>query len=127
VGYILYIVVGVLGNAAIGLVYQHFETVEGKVVSGITNALAWLQLILFNFGVMAATWSLMIAGYFGEADLLPPAVGGKGMAAGQVHVLFLSNKIYRSCRSFCNNHSSRSYHRGYCVFEHIFKRLILFF
>jgi len=93
VGYILYIVVGVLGNAAIGLVYQHFETVEGKVVSGITNALAWLQLILFNFGVMAATWSLMIAGYFGEADLLPPAVGGKGLTEGQVHVLLLSHFI----------------------------------
>ncbi|MGC8600612.1 MAG: hypothetical protein ACP5LX_06145 [Nitrososphaeria archaeon] len=93
VGYILYIIVGVLGNAAIGLIYQHFETVEGKVVSGITNALAWLQLILFNLGVMAATWSLMIAGYFGEADLLPPAVGGKGLTEGQVHVLLLSHFI----------------------------------
>jgi len=93
VGYILYIIVGVLGNAAIGLIYQHFETVEGKVVSGITNALAWLQLILFNLGVMAATWSLMIAGYFGEADLLPPAVGGKGMTEGQVHVLLLARFI----------------------------------
>ena len=93
VGYILYIIVGVLGNAAIGLIYQHFENVEGKVVSGITNALAWLQLILFNLGVMAATWSLMIAGYFGEADLLPPAVGGKGLTEGQVHVLFLSKFI----------------------------------
>ncbi|MDP8023659.1 MAG: hypothetical protein ACP5LF_03210 [Nitrososphaeria archaeon] len=93
VGYILYIIVGVLGNAAIGLIYQHFETVEGKVVSGISNALAWLQLILFNFGVMASTWALMIAGYFGEADLLPPAVGGKGLTEGQVHVLLLSHFI----------------------------------
>ncbi len=93
VGYILYIIVGVLGNAAIGLIYQHFETVEGKVVSGISNVLAWLQLILFNFGVMASTWALMIAGYFGEADLLPPAVGGKGLTEGQVHVLLLSHFI----------------------------------
>ena len=93
VGYILYIIVGVIGNAAIGLVYQHFETIEGKAVSGISNALAWLQLILFNFGVMASTWALMIAGYFGEADLLPPAVGGKGLTEGQVHVLLLSHFI----------------------------------
>lgn len=93
VGYILYIIVGVLGNAAIGLIYQHFETIEGKVVSGVSNALAWLQLILFNLGVMASTWALMIAGYFGEADLLPPAVGGKGLTEGQVHVLLLSHFI----------------------------------
>ncbi len=93
VGYVLYIIVGVIGNAVIGLIYQHFEAVEGKTVSGISNVLAWIQLILFNVGVIASTWALMIAGYFGEADLLPPAVGGKGLTEGQVHVLFLSHFV----------------------------------
>ncbi len=35
----------------------------------------------------------MVAGYYGEADLLPPYVGGKGMTPEQVHVTFLSHFV----------------------------------
>ncbi|MFP3213830.1 MAG: hypothetical protein RXR18_01250 [Nitrososphaeria archaeon] len=65
VGYILYIVVGVLGNAAIGLVYQHFETVEGKVVSGITNALAKIGFYLSYAVVLLSDILLALAGALG--------------------------------------------------------------
>ncbi len=92
VGYVLYIAVGVLGVAATGLVYGHFES-QGKQIKGFRSALAWLHLILLNVGAAAVGWGLMIAGYFGEAYLLPPAEGGRGLTAEQVHVIYLSHFI----------------------------------
>ncbi len=93
VGYVLYVSLGVVGVAVTGLVYQHFEVVRGKSFKGISNALAWLHLILLNVGVAAVSWLLMLAGYFGEADLMPVAEGGKGLTQGQVHVIYLSHFI----------------------------------
>jgi len=93
VGYVLYIAVGVVGVAVTGLVYQHFEVVQGKTFKGFSNAMAWIHLILLNVGVAAVSWALMLAGYFGEADLLPAAVGGRGLTEGQVHVMYLSHFI----------------------------------
>jgi hypothetical protein len=47
--------------------------------------LAWAYLILMNVGVTVASTLLMLAGYHGGAAMLPPAVGGQGFNANQVH------------------------------------------
>ncbi len=85
VGYLSYLIVGVMGVAVTALFYNHIENVLGKPYTGIADKLAWLHLILMNVGVIGATWLMMIGGYLGGAAMLPPEVGGKGWNAGQVH------------------------------------------
>jgi hypothetical protein len=85
VGYLSYLIVGVMGVAVTALFYNHIENILGKPYTGIADKLAWLHLILMNVGVIGATWLMMIGGYLGGAAMLPPEVGGKGWNAGQVH------------------------------------------
>jgi hypothetical protein len=89
VGYILYIVVGVLAVAVTALFYHHFEVILNRPYRGIANYLAWIHLILMNVGVAAAAAILMYGGYLGGAAMLPAAVGGLGQNAGWVHVNIL--------------------------------------
>lgn len=85
VGYISYIVVGVLGVAITSLFYQYLEVTLRKTYRGLTNILAWLHFLLMNVGVVGATWLLMYAGYVGGVGLMPVSSGGFGLNAGQVH------------------------------------------
>jgi hypothetical protein len=89
VGYLLYIVVGVIGVGLTALFYHHFEVVMNKPYRGLSNYLAWVHLILMNVGVAAIAFTLMYGGYFGGAAMLPKAVGGLGQNAGFVHVNIL--------------------------------------
>ncbi len=90
VGYLTYIMVGVIAVAVTALFYHHFEVDMGKPYKGTANYLAWIHLILMNVGVAAATYMLMYGGYFGGAALLPAGEGGLGQTAGWVHVNILS-------------------------------------
>jgi len=85
-GYVTYLIVGVIGVAVTALFYHYIESTLGKSYTGAANILAWLHLILMNVGIIGTTWLLMISGYLGGAAMLPPEVGGKGWNAGQVHV-----------------------------------------
>ncbi len=85
VGYSMYIVVGVLGVALTALFYFYIESIQGKVFTGISKALAWAHLILMNLGVIAATWLMMITGYIGGRAALPTTVGGLGLKPGEIH------------------------------------------
>jgi hypothetical protein len=89
VGYILYIMVGVIAVGLTGLFYHHFEIAMNKPYVGVAKYLAWAHLILMNVGVAAVTAILMYGGYFAGAAMLAPAVGGLGWTAGQVHVNIL--------------------------------------
>ncbi len=89
IGYILYIMIGVIAVAVTGLFYFYIEDIQGKVYSGLTNFLAWLHYVLMNIGVAAATWSLMYYGYVAGAALLPAAEGGGNHTAYWVHVNIL--------------------------------------
>lgn len=89
VGYILYIVVGVLAVATTALFYHHFEVILNRPYRGIANYLAWIHLVLMNVGVAAAAGVLMYGGYLGGAAMLPTSVGGLGENAGWVHVNIL--------------------------------------
>jgi hypothetical protein len=86
-GYIIYIVVGVIGVAVSALFYYYIENVLVKHYSStrIAKALAWSHLILMNVGTTAATGMLMYAGYVSGAAMLPLSAGGKGFNQGQAH------------------------------------------
>jgi hypothetical protein len=86
-GYVMYIVVGVIGVAVSALFYYYLEIILAKQYSiiKVANALAWGHLILMNIGTTAAMSMLMYSGYVSGAAMLPVTVGGKGFNAGQAH------------------------------------------
>ena len=81
-GYLIYIVVGVVGVAVSGLFY-HLLGVR------ISNALGWAHLVLMNVGTSAAAGMMMYAGYMGGAAALPQAVGGGGLGPSEIHKLIV--------------------------------------
>ena len=103
-GYIIYIVVGVIGVAVSALFYYYVERVLEKQynTSRIAKALARGHLILMNVGTTAATGMLMYAGYLSGAAMLPLSVGGKGFNQGQAHEIlapFVAH--FRCCTCTC--------------------------
>jgi heme/copper-type cytochrome/quinol oxidase subunit 1 len=90
VGYVMYIVVGVIAVGLTALFYYHFEVSMKKPYVGISNALAWIHLILMNAGAATATYLLMYGGYMAGAGMLPVSEGGKGWTALQAHINVLS-------------------------------------
>ena len=86
-GYVMYILVGVLGVAVSSLFYHYLEVIMAKRLQGISNLLGWIHLVLMNAGTAAAMGMLMYAGYLGGASMLPANVGGRGFDAGQAHEL----------------------------------------
>jgi hypothetical protein len=86
-GYIIYIVVGVIGVAVSALFYYYIERVLAKQYNKtrVAKTLAWSHLVLMNVGTTAATGMLMYAGYVSGAATLPLSVGGKGFNQGQAH------------------------------------------
>ena len=92
-GYILYIVAGPLGNGLNAVLYQYFEVDLQKKYTGLVRVFAWLHLVLGNIGTIAATWSLMIAGYLGGRALMPTSLGGLGLNELQTHLRYMSHFI----------------------------------
>jgi hypothetical protein len=88
-GYLLYIMIGVIAVAVTGLFYFYIEDILGKVYTGVSNILAWLHFVLMNVGVAAATWALMYYGYVAGVSLLPAREGGGNHTAYWVHVNIL--------------------------------------
>ena len=88
-GYVLYIVVGVVAMAVTSLFYFYIETVQGKVYKGIASGFAWAHLVLGNVGVAGVALLAMVGGYLGGAAMQPSMFGGMGWTTGQVHVNIL--------------------------------------
>lgn len=86
VGYLTYLIVGVIGIAVTSLFYFFIETVQGKVYKGISKALAWVHFVLGNIGVAGAAILAMAGGYLGGAAMQPKNFGGLAWTTGQVHV-----------------------------------------
>jgi hypothetical protein len=85
-GYIMYVVVGVIGVAVSALFYYYLEKVLARPYNKrLTKLLAWTHLLLMNLGTTSAMGMLMYAGYIGGAAMLPEDVGGQGFNAGQAH------------------------------------------
>jgi vacuolar-type H+-ATPase subunit I/STV1 len=88
-GYVMYIVVGVVAMAVTSLFYFYIETVQGKTYAGAAKALAWAHLVLANVGVAGVAILAMVGGYLGGAAMQPSQFGGMGWNTGQVHVNIL--------------------------------------
>lgn len=86
-GYVIYIVVGVIGVAVSALFYYYIENVLEKQynASRVAKVLAWGHLVLMNIGTTVACGMLMYAGYVSGAAMLPLSVGGKGFTQEQAH------------------------------------------
>lgn len=84
-GYLSYILVGVVGVAVTALFYYYIEEELNRPLIGVTSGLARLHFLLMNIGVVGATWLMMYSGYLGGAAMLPAEVGGRGWNPGQVH------------------------------------------
>ena len=88
VGYLGYLIAGLVATAGAAFFYQFMEVRLRKPFKGFTNALAWAHLFLWNIGVVGATWLMMHAGFRGGAAQLSVANGGLGWTgaqAGLVH------------------------------------------
>lgn len=90
VGYIMYIVVGVIAVGLTALFYYHFEVSLGKTYKGISNAFGWVHLALMNVGAAAAAYMLMYGGYVAGGGMLPVSEGGQGWTGLQAHVNVLA-------------------------------------
>ncbi len=86
-GYVMYIVVAVIGVAVSALFYLYLERVLKKQYSDHKGArvAAWFHLIMMNAGTTAAMGMMMLAGYAGGAAMIPASLGGRGFNAGQAH------------------------------------------
>ncbi|MGA8856173.1 MAG: hypothetical protein WB643_03295 [Candidatus Bathyarchaeia archaeon] len=89
VGYLTYLIVGVVAIAVTSLFYFFIETVQGRTYKGASKILAWIHLVLGNIGVAGAAFLAMAGGYLGGAAMQPTNFGGMGWNTGQVHVNIL--------------------------------------
>jgi len=88
-GYLMYIIVGVVAMAVTSLFYFYIETVQGKAYTGVAKVFAWAHLVLGNVGVAGVAILAMVGGYLGGAGMQPASFGGHGWSTGQVHVFVL--------------------------------------
>ena len=89
-GYLTYLIVGVVAMAVTSLFYFFIESVQGKHYKGPAKALSLVHLVLANVGVAGAALAAMWGGYWGAVAMAPKSVGGLGGTAGDAHVLALA-------------------------------------
>ncbi len=93
VGYIVYLLIGVVAVAVTAIFYFYIEQVQHKAYKGLTSALAWAHLLLMNVGVAGAAFLLMYGGYVAGVAAAPVSSGGGGLNAGQIHVQILGGLV----------------------------------
>jgi hypothetical protein len=94
VGYISYLVVGVVAMAVTALFYFYLEGIQGKLYKGLTNYLAWGHLIFMNVGVAGSMFLMMRGGYLAGWASAAVSSGGLGYNGGQVHTNILGALTY---------------------------------
>ena len=90
VGYVTYLIVGVVAMAVTSLFYFYIETVQGKKFKGATMGLAWVHLVLGNVGVATAALMAMYGGYFAAVAIMPTSIGGLGGEPGAAHEVLVN-------------------------------------
>jgi hypothetical protein len=90
-GYIIYLVVGVMGVAVTAIFYFYIEGVMGKVYHGLTNYIAWGHYVLMNVGVASSMALMMYGGYLAGWAGAAVSSGGLGYSDYQIHVAYLSH------------------------------------
>jgi len=91
-GYFAYLIVGVVGMAVTALFYQYLEVNLKSPYTGGAKSLAWLHLFLSNVGIVGASVLVIYTGYTTGVATLPTALGGLGMAMGDVEAM-VSNQF----------------------------------
>jgi hypothetical protein len=89
-GYIVYLIIGVVAMAVTSLFYFYIETVLGKTYRGVTKGLAWMHLVLGNIGVGGAALAAMWGGYWAAVAMSPTNVGGLGGGVGNAHLVLVT-------------------------------------
>jgi hypothetical protein len=89
-GYIVYLIIGVVAMAVTSLFYFYIETAQGKTYKGIAEALSWIHLTLGNIGVAGASLAAMWGGYWAARAIAPTNVGGLGGPAGNAHLVLVT-------------------------------------
>ena len=88
-GYLMYIIVGVIGVAVSAIFYYYAEGVLNRQSfyrkNKTAKGLAWSHFLLMNSGIVVAAGLLMYTGYAAGSAMLPETVGGKGFDANQAH------------------------------------------
>jgi hypothetical protein len=84
VGYVMYIIVGVVATAVTSLFYFYIESVQGKQYKGMAKSLSWIHLVLGNIGVAGAALCAMWGGYFGAV-----AMAKTGATSADAHLVLV--------------------------------------
>ncbi|MDA4134388.1 MAG: hypothetical protein OK441_02340 [Thaumarchaeota archaeon] len=90
-GYIIYLVVGVVGVAVTAVFYFYIEGITGRVYQGLSNYIAWGHFILMNVGVAASMILMIYGGYLAGWAGAAVSSGGLGYSNYQIHVNYLSH------------------------------------
>jgi hypothetical protein len=94
VGFISFMVVGVMGTAVTALFYFYIEGIQGKVYKGLTNYLAGAHLVLMTVGVDASMFLMMRGGYLAGWASAATSSGGLGLTSLQIHEQILGALTY---------------------------------
>ncbi len=76
VGYITFLVVGCAGILGCGTVHHILSTINYKTPNSM---ITWLGLILWEIGIVGATWLLGLSGFIGGSGLLD------GVSVPEIH------------------------------------------
>jgi hypothetical protein len=77
-GYLIFLVIGVMGTLGWGLVYYFRSKLFNK--SEVNGTLTWLHLVLFEIGILGATSLMAAIGYVGGSHI---AAGASAVVAAQ--------------------------------------------
>ncbi len=94
VGYISYMVVGVMGVAVTAIFYFYIEGIQGKPFKGLTSYLAGAHLVLMTVGVDASMFLMMYGGYLAGWASVAKSSGGAGLTSLQIHEQILGQLTY---------------------------------
>ena len=86
-GYIMYIVVGVVGVAVSALFYLYLERVLDKQYKDniVARIAAWIHLLFLNLGTSCCYGNAYVCWICRWSSMLPVAIGGRGFNAAQAH------------------------------------------
>ncbi len=88
-GFVVYLIVGVVAMAVTSLFYFYIETIQGKAYKGVAKGLSWIHLVLGNIGVAGASLAAMWGGYWGTQAISATSVGGLGQPAANAHLVLV--------------------------------------
>lgn len=88
-GYLAYLIVGVVATAVTSLFYYFIETIQGRPYKGITKLLSYIHLTLSNVGVAGAALLAMWGGYWGMVAMTNFGLSKPG-ATTQAHLVLVT-------------------------------------